>query len=43
MQNGLFTSTSHSVCVIAFDRYAGDGIDGHHEYGVFDIDNDKRI
>jgi hypothetical protein len=29
--------------VIIFDRHAGDDIDSHHEYGIFDMDNDKKI
>jgi hypothetical protein len=41
MQNGLFASTSHSIYVIIFDRHAGDDIDSHHEYGIFDIDYKK--
>ena len=28
--------------VIIFDCHAGDDIDSHYEYGVFDVD-DKRI
>ncbi|MDQ3883259.1 MAG: hypothetical protein M3243_04310 [Thermoproteota archaeon] len=35
--------TSHSVYVIILDRYTGEGIDRYHEYGDFDIYNDKRI
>jgi hypothetical protein len=31
------------VYVITFDRHAGDDIDSHHEYGVFDVDKNKRI
>lgn len=41
MQNGLFTSKSHSIYVIIFDRHAGDDIDSHYEYGIFDIDYKK--
>jgi hypothetical protein len=29
--------------VIIFDRHTGDGIYSHHEYGIFDIDYNKRI
>ena len=30
--------------VIIYDRHAGDDINNsHHEYGVFDVDNSKRI
>ncbi len=29
--------------VITFDRHVGDDINSHHEYGVFDVDNNKRI
>jgi hypothetical protein len=43
MQNGLFTSVSHSRYVIIYDRHAGDDINvSHHGYGTFDVDN-KRI
>jgi hypothetical protein len=41
MQNGLFTSASHLMYVIIFDRHAGDNINSHHEYGIFDIYNKK--
>ncbi len=43
MQNGLFTSISYSIYVFTFDRHAGDDINSHNEYGVFDVDNNKRI
>jgi len=43
MQNGLFTSVSHSRYVILFDRPRGGGINNsQNKYGIFDIYN-KRI
>src|ERR687893_1514358 len=43
MQNGLFTSISHSCYVTIYDRHAGDGINrSRNECGIFDIDS-KRI
>src|ERR687894_164341 len=43
MQNGLFTSTSHSCYVTIYDRHAGDGINrSRNQCGIFDIDS-KRI
>jgi len=43
MQNGLFTSISHSWYVIIYGSHVGDDINrSHDEYGIFDVDN-KRI
>jgi hypothetical protein len=43
MQNGLFTSISHSWYVITYNRHAGDDTNrSHDDYGIFDIDI-KRI
>jgi hypothetical protein len=42
MQNGLFTSVSHSRYVIIYDRHAGDDINvSHNGYGTFDVDNNR--